>query len=509
MNESLDAIFRPRSVAVIGASNRAGKVGGEIFLKLLHFGFRGPVYPVNLKSPYVHSVKAYPSIAEVPERVDLAILVVPARHVLRSVRECAAHGVKGIVVITSGFKEVGTEEGKRLEREIVGIVREHGMRMIGPNCMGVINTEEGVRLDATFAPALPIEGRVGFISQSGALGVTILDYANRLNLGVAMFASVGNKADVSGNDFLEYWMDDEKISVVLMYMESFGNPRKFTRLATEVSRRKPIVVVKSGRTAGGARAASSHTGSLAGLDHAFDALFHRCGVIRANSIEEMFDFAMAFANQPIPKGDRVAIVTNAGGPGIIATDALEALGLSLARFSPETRRRLESVVEEIASVENPVDTTAMGDEQTFARALSVVLDDEGVDAAIAIFVPPIYTDPGRVAAEISEVSAGREKTVLGCLMGTKGVAAGIRTLQRHKIPAFPFPESAVRALHAMIRYRRWLERDPGKIVSFPVDREGVARIFARTRAAGRDCAFENRMGRAAGRHGRNLRPKPA
>ncbi|RME50541.1 MAG: GNAT family N-acetyltransferase, partial [Deltaproteobacteria bacterium] len=302
MQHSLDVIFRPRSVAVIGASNQPGKVGGEIFRKLLRTGFRGPVYPVNRKSPYVHSVKAYPSIREVPEVVDLAVVVVPAPHVVETVRDCAQIGVKGIVVITSGFKEIGTESGAQREAELVEIVRENGMRMIGPNCMGVINTEGETRLDATFAPALPLEGRVGFISQSGALGVTILDYANSLNLGVAMFASVGNKADVSGNDFLEYWKDDDKIRVILMYLESFGNPRKFIRLATEVSRKKPIVVVKSGRTAGGARAASSHTGSLAGLDHAFDALFHRCGVIRANSIEEMFDIAMAFTNQPIPLG---------------------------------------------------------------------------------------------------------------------------------------------------------------------------------------------------------------
>ncbi len=478
MNSSLDAIFRPKSVAVVGASSQKGGVGREIFDKLLASDFNGPIYPVNPKADFVHSVKAYPSVASLPEPVDLVVIVVPRGAVFRVVEECAQKGVKGLVVISAGFKEVG-DDGARVERKIVETIKKHGMRLVGPNCMGVINTDPDVRLDATFGPTIPIRGNVAFVSQSGALGVTILEFANQLNLGVSMFVSVGNKADISGNDLLEYWKDDGSIDVILMYLESFGNPRKFTRLAREVSQTKPIIVVKSGRTASGARAASSHTGSLAGTDMAFDALFKQCGVIRADTIEEMFDISLAFANQPVPTGNRVGIVTNAGGPGIMAADACESLRLEIADLSEETKKKLRDYLPPEASVENPVDLIASGDEEAFQYALDQVLQDDNIDAVIVIFVPPIMTDPTKVAQKISEVANRFDKPVLGCFMGVKGVSPGVEELKRNRIPAYLFPESAAKALSAMVSYGEWKQKERGQTIEYEADRVAVAKVFNR------------------------------
>jgi acetyltransferase len=408
------------------------------------------------------------------------VIVVPWRSVLSVVEECGQKGVKGLVVISAGFKETG-EKGAELEKRVVEAIKRCGMRLVGPNCMGVINTDPNVRLDATFAPTVPMRGNVAFVSQSGALGVTILEYANKLNLGVSMFISVGNKADISGNDLLEYWRGDASIDVILMYLESFGNPRKFTRLAREVSQSKPIIVVKSGRTASGARAASSHTGALAQLDLAFDALFKQCGVIRADTIEEMFDISMALANQPVPKGNRVAIVTNAGGPGIMAADACESLDLEITDLSEGTRRRLREYLPPEASVHNPVDLIASGDEDAFQYSLDQVLQDGSVDAAIVIFVPPIFTDPTKVACRISEVAGRSAKPVLGCFMGTRGVSGGVEELKKHGIPAYSFPESAAEALSAMVNYGRWKERERGKTVEYRVETDAVKKIFERCR----------------------------
>ena len=491
MNSSLDAIFRPKSVAIVGASTKKGAVGREIFDKLLDIDFNGPIYPINPKADFVHSVKAYPSVTDLPEPVDLAVIVVPAKFVLSVVEECAQKGVKGIVVITAGFKEIG-EEGAKLERKMVEIIKKHGIRLVGPNCMGVINTEPDVRLDATFASTVPIRGNVAFVSQSGALGVTILEFANQLNLGVSMFASVGNKADISGNDLLEYWRDDPSIDVIMMYLESFGNPRKFTKLAQEVSQKKPIIVVKSGRTRSGARAASSHTGALAQTDLVFDALFKQCGVIRADTIEEMFDISMAFANQPIPKGNKVAIVTNAGGPGILAADACESLNLEITDLEEKTRKKLREYLPPEASVHNPVDLIASGDQDAFQYALDQVLQDKNVDAAMVIFVRPVFIDPSKVAAKISEVAARFDKPVLGCFMGAKGVAVGVEELKRNRIPAYLFPESAAAALSAMVSYGSWRERKRGKAIEYEVDRVAVAEVFNRCKKEDRSyiCDFE-------------------
>ncbi|MDZ7361367.1 MAG: acetate--CoA ligase family protein [candidate division KSB1 bacterium] len=482
--KSLDVIFKPKSVAVIGASTRPGSLGRNLFDKMLAADFNGPIYPVHPTAKFVHSVKAYPTILDVPGAVDLAVIVVPRDQVLPTVEQCAQKGVKGLIVITAGFKETGTE-GAACEQALAEIIKAHNMRMVGPNCMGVMCTDPQVRLDATFAGAYPPAGKIAFASQSGALGVTILDYAGSLNLGVSMFVSLGNKADISGNDLLEYWKEDESVGVILMYLESFGNPRKFVQLAREVSRRKPIVIVKSGRTEGGARAVSSHTGAIAGADLAYDALFTQCGVLRANTIEEMFDFAMGLANQPLPRGDRIAIVTNAGGPAIMATDACENLGLRLAKFSPETQQRLRARLLPEASVANPVDLLPAANEDDYQFTLEHILQDANVDALIVISVPPISADAIKVAQRISAVAEKSDKTVLGCFMGVKGLASAAE-LQKQAVPAFSFPESAARALAAMVRYAQWRQRKTSDFPTFDVRREVVAEIIGGAKKSGRE-----------------------
>ena len=471
----LDAIFRPRSVAVIGASRQPGSIGAAIFRNLLEKGFEGAVYPVNPSTQVVQSVLAYPSVSAIPGDVDLAVIVIPANRVQAALEECGRKGVKGAIVISAGFKETGPEGAER-ERQLRETARRHGMRLIGPNCLGVLNTEPRVRLDATFAPAWPPAGSVAFSSQSGALGLAILATASVLGLGISQFVSVGNKADVSGNDLLEFWEKDPDTRVILLYLESFGNPRRFTQLARRVARTKPIIAVKSGRTRSGARAASSHTGSLAGADNAVDALCHQSGVIRTDTIEEMFDVAMLLANQPLPRGTRVGIITNAGGPAIMASDACESHGLELATLSEATTADLRSFLPAEASIKNPVDMIASATPASFERTVRLMMTDPNVDAVLAIYVPPIVTTPLEVATaivrgsqEANHALAARgegPKPIMSCFMGTHGVPAGLRSLQEGHVPSYPFPESAAIALARTVRYARWREQPEGVEVRF-------------------------------------------
>ena len=472
-HHGLDAVFRPRSVAVIGASRDRGTIGAEIFHNLISHGFQGAVYPVNPKSRVVQSVLAWPSVEAIPEPVDLAIIVVPALHVLEVLEQCGRKGVKGAVVISAGFKETGAEGAAR-ERALVECARRNGIRLVGPNCLGVLNTEPGVRLDATFAPVYPPHGNIAFSSQSGALGLAILEVAKELNLGISQFVSVGNKADVSGNDLLEFWEDDPGTQVVLLYLESFGNPSRFTQIARRVGRKKPIAAVKSGRTGAGARAAASHTGSLAGADAAVDALMRQSGVIRTDTIEELFDVAMLLSSQPVPTGNRVGIVTNAGGPGIMASDACESHGLKIPALDAATLEALRSFLPPEASVKNPVDMIASALPQSYERAVRLLLLDPNVDALLAIYVPPIVTHPLDVAKAILRGSAaGLEeavrlgqpaKPVMTCFMGSHGVLESLRSLQEGNIPSYSFPESAAIALARVVTYSRWRAEPEGAIV---------------------------------------------
>lgn len=488
----LDALFRPRSVAVIGASRERGTIGAEIFHNLLEHGFRGPVYPVNPKADVVQSVRAYPSIADVPGPVDLAVIVVPSAAAVEILEACGKAGVKAAAVISAGFKETG-DAGRERERALVECGRRYGMRILGPNCLGVLNTEDGVRLDATFAPAYPPAGRIAFSSQSGALGLAILEYAAELNLGISQFVSVGNKADVSGNDLLEFWENDPGTDLILLYLESFGNPRRFTQIARRVGRRKPIVAVKSGRTSAGVRAAASHTGSLAGSDAAVDALFTQSGVIRTDTIEELFDVAMLLAHQPVPRGSRVAIVTNAGGPGIMASDACESHGLEVPALTDATVAAIRDFLPREASIRNPVDMLASAAPASFERVIPLVAADPNVDALLVIYVPPIVTRPLDVAQAIvrgtstAAIAAARRseptKPVLSCFLGKHGMTESLQSLHEGKIPSYAFPESAAIALSRAARYGRWKSEPEGNLVRFEdVDAARARRAIARAKA---------------------------
>ncbi|MDR7508365.1 MAG: GNAT family N-acetyltransferase [Armatimonadota bacterium] len=464
--------FRPRSIAVIGASRQRGTISGEVFHNLLTSGFPGPVYPVNPAAAVVQSVPAYRSVELIPGPVDLAVITVPAEHVLEVARQCARKGVRALVVISAGFAEIG-EEGRQRQRQLVEICRAAGMRLVGPNCMGILSTDPECPLNATFSPVMPPPGKIGFYSQSGALGLAVIDYAASLGLGMSGFVSIGNKADISGNDLLEYWEADPRTTVILMYLESFGNPRKFSRIARRVGRSKPIVVVKSGRSPAGARATSSHTGALlAASDITVDALFRQAGVIRTDTLEEMFDVAALLATQPPPRGRRVAIVTNAGGPGILCADACEAEGLVVPVLEERTQSRLREILPPEASTANPVDLIASATPDQYRQAIRIVADDPQVGAVIVIFIPPLVTRAEDVAEAI--VAAAREingrTTLLTVFMSSRGVPEILRRPDVG-LPSYAFPESAAIALARVARYGEWRGRPPAA----PVELEGLRR----------------------------------
>jgi acetyl coenzyme A synthetase (ADP forming)-like protein len=479
---TLRAFLWPRSVAVIGASRSRGSIGGEVFHNLVSAGFPGPVYPVNPKAEVVQSVAAYPSVAEAPGPVDVAVIVVPAESVVEVARDCGAGGIRGLVVISAGFSETG-DEGAARQRELLEVCREFGMPLIGPNCMGIINTAPEVRLNATFAPAPPPPGRVGFLSQSGALGLAVIDHASVLGLGLSSFVSVGNKADVSGNDLLQYWEEDEGTGLMLLYLESFGNPRKFSRIARRVARRKPVIAVKSGRSTAGARATSSHTGAvLAASDVTVDALFRQAGVIRTDTLAEMFDVASLLANQPPPAGSRVAIVTNAGGPGILCADAAEAEGLEVTTLPEAVQQELRSFLPAEASVGNPVDMIASASADDYRRAIGAVAASGAADAVIVIFIPPLATRSEDVARAIRAAAEERARDIplLTVFMQAQGLP---RELEG--IPSYRFPEDAARALAHAARYGAWRRTPEGRIPSFPdVRRDEAAGLIAAALADG-------------------------
>lgn len=448
---SLDAVFAPRAVAVIGASRVRGRIGSELLHNLRASGFTGRLAVVNPHADEVDGVASFPTLAAVPGTVDLAVLAVPAADVPAAVDACIAKGVGGLVVITAGFRETGPS-GAAVEAALVARVRAAGVRMIGPNCMGVINTDPAVSLNATFAPAFPPRGSVAFLSQSGAVGLAILQYASRLNIGISTFVSVGNAADVSNNDLIRYWADDPRTTVILLYLESVGNPRTFARLVAGLTPRKPVVLLKAGRSRAGARAARSHTGALAGGDAVVDAMCRQTGVIRVASLEELFGMATLLANQPVPRGRRVAVLTNAGGPGIMAADAIEAAGLQVAVLADATTVALTALCPAEASVGNPVDLLAAAPPDRYARALTLLLDDANVDSVLVVYTPPLVTRTADVAHAVRDAAAAHTggKTVLATFLDAEGVSDALGG-----IPSFAFPEGAVAALARACTYGRW------------------------------------------------------
>jgi len=450
---SLHYILRPRSVAVIGASRTPGSLGQLIFKYIIQNGYTGLVYPVNPHAEAVTSVRAYPSILDVPGDVDLGIIVVPAPIVAKVADECGRKGVRALIVISDGFSERGPE-GATLEKELRNIALGHGMRLIGPNCMGIINTDSAVQLNATFSQFYPPSGNVAFLSQSGALGLSILDYANNLNIGISTFVSVGNRVDVSANDFLLYWEQDPATKVILLYLESFGNPRKFARIARKLSAKKPILVLKSGSTPAGSHAASSHTGALATPEITSDALFYQAGITRVDTLEKLFDLATLLSNQPVPKGNRVVIVTNGGGPGILAADACERQRLSVPDLSPELVAKLKTVVKRDIVPRNPLDMTAGATAEEYEGVLKMLATDIGNDAVITIFIPPVVVDPASIEHVIRDMAPfyrRHDKPLLTCFMGQRGFKQQLGT-DKEFVPGYPFPEDAVSALAKAVEY---------------------------------------------------------
>ena len=475
----LDSIFKPQAIAVVGASRRAGSIGREVLHNLIEFNFHGKVFPVNPKADFIHSIKAFPTVSAIPDPVDLAIVVVPREEVPAVVADCGKKGVKGLIVITAGFSETG-EEGRRLELELNQTVERYGMRMIGPNCMGIINADPEVQMDATFAPTLPLGGRIAFMSQSGALGVAILNMARQLDIGFSIFVSMGNKANVTGDDLLLYLENDPQTDLILMYLESFGNPRQFMPIARRISKRKPILVVKSGRTLAGARAASSHTGALVarqGLDIALDALLEQTGVIRVDTVEELFDLALGFSKNPVPRGNRLGILTNAGGPAIMATDTAINLGLTLGRLSERTRAELRRLLPPEASVQNPVDMTPKPDRTKYEACARVMLEDDGIDSLLVVSVPPIMVSAMDIISGIEELRRQFPKPILGVVMAPEDFFRELNEKRPNHMAIYHFPESAVRALAAMERYRQWREQPVGEVKQYEVNRAAAEALL--------------------------------
>ncbi len=458
---SLRPFFAPSSLAVVGASPRSESIGGRLFRNVLAAEFTGAAYPVNRTGEPVAGVRAYRSLDELPEQVDLAVVCLPAAHVLEAAESALRGGVRALCVISAGFAETG-QEGRERQERLLSLVRAHGGRLIGPNCLGVAIA--GPHLNATFGPRPLPPGTIGFSSQSGALGLALLEKAAERSLGFSSFISIGNKADVSSNDLLEYWEDDPETGLVVLYLESFGNPRRFGRIARRVARQKPILAMKSGTTSAGARAAGSHTAALAGSEEAVDALFHQAGVLRAATLEELIDAAALLSTQPLPKGRRVAVLTNAGGLGILCADACDAAGLELRNLTAETREELARLLPAEASLANPVDLLGSATAASYEAALPLILRDPHVDALIVLFVPPATAGVEEVAEAIGRALEGAsgDKPVLAALLSAEGTPAA---LQRAPAPValFTYPESAAHALGLAAERAEWLRRPAGTV----------------------------------------------
>jgi acetyl coenzyme A synthetase (ADP forming)-like protein len=486
---SLRPLLEPASVAVVGASREPTSIGRRILTALKRHQFTGAIYPINPKATDLDGERCYARLADIPKGVDLAVIAVPHARVLEAVDECAAAQIRSLVVITAGYAEAGAE-GRARQQALVDKVRAYGMRMVGPNCMGVLNASPSVRLNASFSPLVPPSGSVALSSQSGALGMAIIELATERGVGLSTFVSVGNKADVSGNDLLQYWEADSHTSVILLYLESFGNPRRFGRLARRIARTKPIVCVKAGRTRAGSRAAGSHTAALAASDTAVDALFRQSGVLRADTLDEMFDIAACLEAQPLPAGRRVAIVTNAGGPGILAVDACEAAGLTVVEFSTDTRAKLAAFLPPEAAIGNPVDMVASAGPDEYRRALEIVLTASDADALIVIYTPVDVQHAEATLKAICEgIAAGRAggaaaKPILACVMAGSGRPKPLDIGGEH-VPAYGFPENAARALGKVASYADWRAQPPGLLWTFEDIKADEARDVCR-RALERD-----------------------
>jgi acetyltransferase len=478
MIKNIEPIMNPKSIAVVGATNRTGSVGLAVFRNILGAGFQGVLYPVNPKAKSVQSVKAYPKLMDVPDEVDLAVIIVPAKIVCSVLEEAGQKQAKGVIVISAGFKEVGGQ-GVELESQLKEVVNKYNIRLIGPNCLGVINNDKQVRMNASFATKMPKAGNIAFVSQSGALCTAVLDYADGRDIGFSKVVSFGNKADVSEIDLLRYLKNDPDTDVILMYLEDITHGRAFLETAREITwqAHKPMLAVKSGRSPEGARAAASHTGSLAGSDSAYDAILRQSGILRVEGIDELFDQAVAFAKQPIPKGNRIAIVTNAGGPGIMATDAAIRHDLKLASLSKETKQELKEQLPPTASIQNPVDVIGDATHERYEAAMRHILMDKNVDGAIVILSPQAMTNILETAEIVPRVVKDINKPVLCSFMGIVDVSEGVDYLEKHGIPNYAFPEAAVRSMAAMAFYGDLLGLKERKVRRVAADRDTAGAVI--------------------------------
>jgi len=480
---SLRPFFQPQSVAIIGASHDPNKIGYRLLDAITAGLFRGGVYPVNPKTTDIKGILTYPSVQNIPEPVDLVVISIPRDSVSSVIDECAAKGIRACVIITAGFAEVG-QAGATLQQQLVTKVRQYGMRMIGPNCFGILNTDPNIQLNATFTTLFPPRGRVAMSSQSGAIGIATLAGARRFHLGISSFVSVGNKADVSTNDLLQYWEEDPATDVILLYVESFGNPRRFARIARRVSRRKPIIAVKAGRSQSGRRAAGSHTAALAANDVAVDALFHQAGIIRAESLDDMLALAAGLSNQSLPQGRRIGIITNAGGPAILCTDACEAGALVVSELSAQTKATLAALLPSVAALSNPVDLIASATPDQYAKAIETLLSADEIDALIILYISVTVADTVGIAHGIlAGIEKGRKADAKAkpVLIGWMAEGDMDRTFsfQTETIPTYHLPETPALVLSKAASYAEWRQQPTGMVPDFDdLDLSAVRQICA-------------------------------
>ena len=481
MSTDLNKFFYPKSIAVIGASSKPGTLGYELLGNLMNFGYNGKLFPVNPKADAIHSIKSYKSLLEIKDEVDLAVIMLGKNLVLNSIDECRKKKVKSVIVITAGFKEVG-EEGVTLEKELIAKIKKYGMRLVGPNCMGIINTKKDVLMNGTFIKGTPVAGGIGFVSQSGALGAAVLKIIEKYDIGFSQFVSIGNKADVSENDLIDYWKDNPDVNVITAYLESFSDPKEFLKVCKEVTKTKPVIAIKAAKTNAGMKAASSHTGALASADTVAETLFEQSGVIRVDTVEDMFNLAKAFDRAKLPAGNRLAILTNAGGPAILTVDEADKCGLDVVNLSEKTKKKLREIVVPEASVNNPVDLLPPATAEVYGKATEIILADENVDAGVLILGPPLMFDTVEITRYISEAANKSGKCAVVVVMSQDEIIAEVAKQMPVHPPLFNSAEKAAWAIGEMLKYKQRKESENGKIKKLNLNTKGVRSIIKKYKA---------------------------
>jgi acetate---CoA ligase (ADP-forming) len=479
----LNNFFDPKSIAVVGASRTPGKVGYDILKNLVQYGYEGAVYPINPGADEILGRKSYASLSDVPGKIDLAVVVVPAKNVIDVIGKCGAKQIDSAIIISAGFRESGID-GSRLEIDLIKKAKESGVRVIGPNCLGVIDTHS--KMNASFAAGMPAKGSIGFFSQSGALCLAILDRALPDEIGFSKFISMGNKTDISDTEIILALAEDENTKVILGYIEGVTDGRKLMEVASQVSKKKPIIILKSGITSSGAKAASSHTGALAGREAAFDSAFKQSGIIRAHTINELFNYALAFANQPLPQGPNVAIITNSGGPGILAADACDKAGLQLIPLHKELVDELRTFLPPVASFYNPIDILGDSGADRYEKALNTALKDERINGAIILLTPTATVNVEETALAVANISNRIDRPILTSFIGKKSIEAGAKTLMKHGVPNYSYPEEAVSSYNAMYNYYLWINRPEKTYHNFQGTKDNASRIFENVRKENRE-----------------------